>query len=393
MVLAAVSAAAIFLAMFAGSVSAQPGPGRGNGKQLGKHDRGLIAEARANGKDTVTLLIATDRGQARRVSSALGALGANLIVVDNDVDYVRAIVPINQADAAAGLSGVLSADVDEIIPLDDPRPEGTVNPTPQTPPGPATPNVNPYMPTGDTGAAQFAAAHPTWDGRGTVIGILDSGITLDHPSLQTTSTGDRKIIEWVTATHPTDDDDPTWVDMKDQVSGAAFSYGTPTAVAYTAPAAGSYRIGLFNERDTRLGGETGTDMNRDGNPAGSSGIFAVLWRTSDNTVWVDTNQNNSFADEVAMKDYNVAFDVNYFGTDNPATPLAERMPFVIQTDGQNKFVNIGIVSGAHGSHVAGIAAGNNLFGGAMDGAAPGAQIKSVRVCLFIAGCATKGAAS
>ena len=386
MVLAAVSAAAIFLAMFAGSVSAQPGPGRGNGKQLGKHDRGLIAEARANGKDTVTLLIATDRGQARRVSSALGALGASVVVVDNDVDYVRAIVPINQADAAAAISGVLSADVDEIIPLDDPRPEGTVNPTAQTPPGPATPNVNPYMPTGDTGAAQFAAAHPTWDGRGTVIGILDSGITLDHPSLQTTSTGDRKIIEWVTATHPTDDDDPTWVDMKDQVSGAAFSYGTPTAVAYTAPAAGSYRIGLFNERDTRLGGETGTDMNRDGNPAGSSGIFAVLWRTSDNTVWVDTNQNNSFADEVAMKDYNVAFDVNYFGTDNPATPVAERMPFVIQTDGQNKFVNIGIVSGAHGSHVAGIAAGNNLFGGAMDGAAPGAQIKSVRVCLFIAGC-------
>ena len=39
------------------------------------------------------------------------------------------------------------------------------------------------------------------------------------------------------------------------------------------------------------------------------------------------------------------------------------MPFVVQTDGQNKVVNIGIVSGSHGSHVAGIAAGNALFGG------------------------------
>ena len=62
------------------------------------------------------------------------------------------------------------------------------------------------------------------------------------------------------------------------------------------------------------------------------------------------------------------------------------MPFVVQTDGKNKFVNIGIVSGAHGSHVAGIAAGNSLFGGAMSGAAPGAKIVSVRVCLFVAGC-------
>ena len=52
------------------------------------------------------------------------------------------------------------------------------------------------------------------------------------------------------------------------------------------------------------------------------------------------------------------------------------MPFVVQTDGKNKFVNLGIVSGAHGSHVAGIAAGNSLFGGQMSGAAPGAKIVS-----------------
>ena len=62
------------------------------------------------------------------------------------------------------------------------------------------------------------------------------------------------------------------------------------------------------------------------------------------------------------------------------------MPFVVQTNGKDKFVNIGIVSGPHGSHVAGIAAGNSLFGGAMSGAAPGAKIVSLRACLFVAGC-------
>ena len=37
---------------------------------------------------------------------------------------------------------------------------------PQPPPGPATPNDNPYMPIGETGSAAFISAHPTWDGRG-----------------------------------------------------------------------------------------------------------------------------------------------------------------------------------------------------------------------------------
>ena len=48
----------------------------------------------------------------------------------------------------------------------------------------------------------------------------------------------------------------------------------------------------------------------------------MLWNTATNKVWVDTNQNNSFADEPAMTDYKVNYDVGYFGTDNPATAVA-----------------------------------------------------------------------
>ena len=80
----------------------------------------------------------------------------------------------------------------------------------------------------------------------------------------------------------------------------------------------------------------------------------------DNGVWVDTDQDRSFADEPAMTDYKADRDVGYFGTDNPATPVREPMPFVVQIDGKtdaSDFVNIGIVSGQHGSHVAGIIAG------------------------------------
>jgi len=379
-ILAVVLIFALLLPSFNGA-SAQVG----KKDKLDKNDRQLLAEARANGKATVTVLIASFPGANNQVAAGIASLGGVIGYREDDISYLRAELPIDAVEAAAQLSGVQALDLDELIPLPDPRPEpeGVVGVIPQPAPNAGTPKANPYMPIQDIGAAQFMAANPTWDGRGVTIGIVDTGSSLDHPSLLTTSTGERKIIDWVTATDPFIENDPTWLNMQNQVSGNTFVFN---GVTYTAPANQTYRIAQFNERDPRLGGEIGRDVNRDGNPAGSSGIFAVLWDTNSNTVYVDTNQNNNFSDDMAMTDYKVKYDVNYFGVDNPATAVAERLPFVVQTDGQRKVVNIGIVSGAHGSHVAGIAAGNSLFGGAMSGVAPGAKIVSVRACLFIAGC-------
>ena len=87
-----------------------------------------------------------------------------------------------------------------------------------------------------------------------------------------------------------------------------------------------------------------------------------------------------------MERYSKKFDVGVFGTDNPATAVRETVPFVVEPHKDTNTVNIGIVSGAHGTHVAGIAAGKDFFGGAFDGVAPEAQIVSGRACLFIAGC-------
>ncbi len=353
--------------------------------KLGQRAEQLLAQAQESGQSRVVLLIALQPGASKQAVAAIGRLGGRIDYRDDGLGYVRASVPVAQVKAVAALSSVHSVDLDELAPLPDPRPDpqGIAPIVPQVPPGPATPRNNPYMPVGETGAAQFIEAHPTWDGRGVTIGIVDSGVTLDHPSLLTTSTGERKIVDWVTGTDPFTDDDPTWLNMSAQRSGATFDFSSRT---YTAPYAGAFRIALFNERDPRLGGELGNDVNRDGNPAGSSGTFAVLWDPASDDVWVDTDQNASFADELAMTNYKVRFDVNWFGVDNPATAVSERLPFVVQTDGKNKVVNIGIVSAAHGSHVAGIASAHALFGGQMSGAAPGAKLVSVRACLFIAGC-------
>jgi hypothetical protein len=357
---------------------------------MSKEDRATVTRAGSQG--TVRVLIAYQAGKGDAVADAIKALGGKVEYREDSVHYLRASVPANKADAASAIAGVKGFELDKTVPIPDVDPgvEGVQAVITQPPPSAATPRDNPYMPIGDTGAAKFTADHPTWDGRGVTVGIVDLGVTLDHPSLQTTSTGERKIVDWVTGTDPFTDNDPTWLNMATQVtaSGGTFviSGTVPGAGTYTAPFDGTFRFAIFNERDPRLGGELGNDVNRDGNPAGSSGLFAALWDTAANNVYVDTNQNKNFSDDMAMTDYRVRYDVNYFGTDNAATPVAERLPFVVQTDGQRKVVNIGIVSGFHGSHVAGIVSANSMFGGAMSGAAPGAKIVSLRACLFVAGC-------
>ncbi|MBK7704085.1 MAG: hypothetical protein IPI34_14980, partial [bacterium] len=53
----------------------------------------------------------------------------------------------------------------------------------------------PYLPSDDIGAVAWRAAHPTWDGRGVVIAILDTGVDGYAPGLTATSAGGQKLLE------------------------------------------------------------------------------------------------------------------------------------------------------------------------------------------------------
>lgn len=356
--------------------------------KLDKPSRERLIGAIAKQDPTVMLLIATDAGAAGGVVSELGGLGASVRYLDSDLGYIRASVPTANADAATRLAGVRAAEIDFIVPLELPAPEfGATDP--DSPPEATTPGQNPYMPTQDIGAPQFVAANPTYDGRGVTIGIVDTGVDLGHPALQSTTTGGRKITDWVTGTHPVDDLDPTWVSMGTTVTvvGEAFTVGTgPTAVSYTGAPNGAWKFGLFNEASlgaaSEYGRACGADLNRNGV---CNETFAILWIGQD-TVLVDGDSDENFSDDSPMRPYQFNFDVGEFGDDNAGTALRESVPFVIEVSAAFNKVSLGIVSGAHGTHVAGIAAGNGIFGGDADGGAPGANIKSLRACMFVAGC-------
>ncbi|GAA2518881.1 S8 family serine peptidase [Pilimelia columellifera subsp. columellifera] len=369
---------------------------------LDAHDLDLLAEAEAENQPTVDLIVATRKGRAAEVARGFGAMGGLIATRNDKLGYLRTRVATSKVRKAAKLPGIFAVDLDEQLRGPDPRvvaegDGGANTPSPQAP-GANTPAVNAFMPTEEMGAVSFVKANPRFDGRGVTIGVLDSGVAIDHPALQKTTTGERKIVDWFTATSPLDGlgaspVDGTWLRMNTEVTGPEFTQGGQT---FTAPA-GSYRFALFAEKvtDNAAGtGDNGGDVNRDGD---KTDTFGVLFDPQTNNIWVDSDADRDFTDGETLRPYSEKFQIGAFGVDKPETPVKDAMPFTVEFrkdvalnaagTAKSDFVNIGIVDGGHGTHVAGITAANDLFGNAVfDGVAPGAKIVSARACTFTGGC-------
>ncbi|MER5776372.1 S8 family serine peptidase [Streptomyces sp. NPDC002039] len=396
--------------VFAATGATDPGssaPVKSADQKLGSADAELLQEAKAKGDKNVTVMVATTPGETKQVAQQLDAVqGASVGRTYDKLGYVRATLPTDKAEAALKAAGKLSSvhgiDLRHEIQLPDPRPDagketGKAKKTAaETYPGPGkdTPAKNPYNPSFETGAVDFVKKNPKADGRGVTIGIMDSGVDLGHPALQKTTTGERKIVDWVTATDPITDNDATW---RAQITPVTPSGGSFTAggQSWKAPE-GTFQWSRFSESITATGDAKG-DVNRDGD---TTDRFGLLYDPVAGTVRVDTDQDGDFTNNEPMKPYKDGYQIGYFGTDNPATDVVERIPFVIEIrkdvpmdplggDWVGKkadFVNVGIIESEHGTHVAGITAANSLFGGKMNGEAPGAKLVSSRACSWSGGC-------
>ena len=368
---------------------------------LFKDARGELAQARARGESEVVVVVASMPGRNARVAAAIEAMGGRIGFRFDEVDYVRAWVPVQGAEDLAdhpdvhsidvsitnrsrsfGLAGEASADDAPMLPADPAsQPADTVWPPVLS----DRPISNRYSPIGDLRAIEFREENPTFDGRGVTIAQIDMFPDMLLPELQTAYTLDGqpvpKIEVYRNVLDPEIEDDGRWIDMDDMVeaSDGTFTYRDST---YKAPRDGVFRIALFDESKADSAGVFGfqgldLDVNRDGNPEGSSHFFAVLWDESAGDVWVDTDQDLDLTDEATLGEYDERGEFGVFGTDDPDTPVRESVGFGVQIDADKERVALNLGIARHGTLVVGASVGSRGENGRFDGVAPGARLAAV----------------
>ena len=280
-------------------------------------------------------------------------------------------------------------------PAEPPAPAPAVRPPPPVRPPATQPPERPrpvappeiafqldLMPLASTGVAAFRALHPTIDGRGVLIAILDTGIDLGVPGLQATTTGAPKVLDLRNFSGEGDVAlAPVTADAAGRIALPG-GLGVGGAATVRAAAVGPEWFGGVLA-ELPFGALPASDFNGNGGNRDSYGVVVVRG-PSGWLAFVDTNGDGTLADETALADFLVRRETLTFSSqlvsrghgpitgalnlaDDPAHPGRPVLSFILDTS-------------AHGTHIAGVAAGHDLYGvPGFDGVAPGAQLLGLKM--------------
>jgi subtilisin family serine protease len=222
------------------------------------------------------------------------------------------------------------------------------------------------MPLASTNVPAFRAAYPSYDGRGVIIAVLDGGVD-PVPGLarlvdQRDFSGEGRII-----LVPLRLEDDRILGGGVDLRGAARVRGLTTGTVFG---------GTLHE--LTLGGAPAADLN--GNGIVGDTLPVIVLRTQDGwAVLADTEGDGSLANDHPVRDFSRGGETFLWswGEGSPASVsvnLEDRGP------DQAPILDLVFDTSAHGTHVAGIAAGHRMFDVAgFDGVAPGAEILSIKI--------------
>lgn len=254
-----------------------------------------------------------------------------------------------------------------------------------------------FLSTSTIGARQFLQTHPRFDGRGTVIFILDTGVDMAAPGLTQTSTGQVKVIDVRDFSRQGDitlyEGQPGTTDSEKYIQHPdGFRLYNYHLLANRASDS-TYFIGYLDEK--RFQNSDVDDINNNGRRDDRFGILAFQIEENDSLQWVafvDTDGDQHIDDERRIQDYHRHFDTFQFrGGDQ----RFDRRPltFALNIDPDERVVSLHFDDSGHGTHVAGIAAGYQIHQQpGFNGIAPGAQIISLKIGngTFENGCTVSG---
>lgn len=242
-----------------------------------------------------------------------------------------------------------------------------------------------FLSTSAIGAKDFLGAHPTWDGRGVVIAVIDTGVDARVQGLLTTSTGAPKILDLRDFSGQGDVSLEPAVLGSDTAGSGIHAGDGPWLRGHDAltpaPREGSLLVGYL--REAALVGSDARDLNGDGREDGVFGV--VVYASPDHEgakrhVVVDTDGDGRLDDERVRADFLEMPEVFVLGS---AERRDDRAPLAFALnlwDDRRETVTFAFDDSAHGTHVAGIAAGHEIGGQAdQHGIAPGAQIISLKI--------------
>ena len=240
-----------------------------------------------------------------------------------------------------------------------------------------------FLSVSKTGVEEFINTHPEYDGRGTIIFVLDTGVDMGIDGLTKTSTGEVKVID---AQDFTGEGDIKLYDCKtDEEDGKTYfineehNYKVAGADKLSLkPIDGKYYLGALEETKLKNSSSGAEDLNGNGSTKDKYYVVSFLAKDGNDTCWVayfDLNDNGDLSDDKPLRNYKEKFDTFEIPNDKGLPKLT----FAINIFPDQNKISLHFDDGAHGTHVSGIAAGYHIGGTYLNGVAPGAKIISLKI--------------
>ncbi|KAJ1963266.1 hypothetical protein GGI12_002155 [Dipsacomyces acuminosporus] len=278
------------------------------------------------------------------------------------------------------------------------------------------------LPRADTQAADFVRKYPTYDGRGAVVAILDTGIDPGAKGLQVTSDGKRKVVDFVDCTGSGDvhlaavpesdvngsgDEglqlkgatgrvlklNPKWKNptgvwrvgekrLYDLIPGTLASRVKEERQTSFKKAAQRLSDAVASKQEDGKDAETKPELEAQSEVLKSfSSSYADPGPTLDCVVFHDGDQWRAAVDTDETGDLSHAEPLGAYKLTGDVGKLCKRQLFYYTLNFYDQGAVLSIVTnvGSHSTHVAGIVAANHPDEPQNNGVAPGAQLLSLMI--------------